>query len=186
MSWLCWLGAVYCFGACLADLAKIDAKASMLCGLRQALQARQLASRISRLARPPHQRHAIRYPLSRLPHPLRYLSMYKFVVLAALLLALPAAAAVPQLQAPEEVRQLLTNFLELGEVADAPEQAAFERRMQREVPPLLATEGYFSPQVVVREGDGKLLVEVDPGPRSTVASVDIEILAKSTRHGARP
>ncbi|WP_291997543.1 autotransporter assembly complex family protein [Candidatus Accumulibacter sp. ACC012] len=150
----------------------------MLCGLQEALQARLLASRISRLARPPHQRYAIRHSLSRFPHPLHYLSMYKFVALAALLLALPAAAAVPQLQAPEEVHQLLTNFLELGEVADAPEQAAFERRMQREVPPLLATEGYFSPQVVVREGDGKLLIEVDPGPRSTVDSVHIEILGE--------
>ncbi|EXI80829.1 MAG: Autotransporter assembly factor TamA [Candidatus Accumulibacter appositus] len=102
--------------------------------------------------------------------------MHKSVVLAALLLALPVAAAVPQLQAPDEVRQLLTEYVELGEVADAPEQAALERRMEREVPALLATEGYFSPQVVVKESDGKLLVEVDPGPRSIVASVHIEIL----------
>jgi translocation and assembly module TamA len=77
--------------------------------------------------------------------------MHKSPVLAALLLALPAAAAVPQLQAPEEVRELLSDATwNLGEVADAPAQAAFERRMQREVGKLLATEGYFSPRVVLR------------------------------------
>jgi hypothetical protein len=59
--------------------------------------------------------------------------MHKLLPLAALLLALPAAAVVPQLQAPDEVRELLGSFLEIGEVSDAPAQAAFERRMQREV-----------------------------------------------------
>ncbi|MBL8367752.1 MAG: outer membrane protein assembly factor [Candidatus Accumulibacter sp.] len=102
--------------------------------------------------------------------------MHKPVVLAALLLALPVAAAVPQLQAPEDVRQLLTDYLELGDVADAPAEAAFERRMRREVPALLATEGYFSPQVVVTGSDDTLLVDVDPGVRSTVGGVRIEIV----------
>ncbi len=67
--------------------------------------------------------------------------MHKALAFVALLLTLPAVAAVPQLQAPEEVRELLTTHLDLVEVADAPAQAAFERRMQREVGNLLATEG---------------------------------------------
>ena len=98
-----------------------------------------------------------------------------FVALAALLLALPAVAAVPQLVAPDDVRELLSSFLEFGEVADATAQAAFERRMQREVPKLLATEGYFSPTVVLRQRDELLRLEVDPGPRSLIGVVDIEI-----------
>ncbi len=59
--------------------------------------------------------------------------MQKILVLAALLLALPAAAAVPQLQAPAEVRALLSEFLDLDELPDVPAQTAFERRMQVEV-----------------------------------------------------
>jgi translocation and assembly module TamA len=93
-----------------------------------------------------------------------------FVAIAALLLALPVAAAVPQLVAPDEVRELLSSFLEFGEVADATAQAAFERRMQREVPKLLATEGYFSPTVVLRQRDDLLRLEVYPGPRSLIGS----------------
>ena len=102
--------------------------------------------------------------------------MHKSPVLAALLLALPAAAAVPQLQAPEEVREMLSRYLEFGEVSDAPAQAAFERRMQREVAKLLATEGYFSPHVVLRQHGDELLLAVLPGPRSLIGSVHIEIV----------
>ena len=67
--------------------------------------------------------------------------MHKPLFLAALLFAPPAAAVVPQLQAPAEVREVLSSYLEIGDVADVPAQAAFERRMQREVARLLATEG---------------------------------------------
>jgi translocation and assembly module TamA len=102
--------------------------------------------------------------------------MHKSPVLAALLLALPAAAVVPQLQAPAEVREVLSSYLEIGDVADVPAQAAFERRMQREVARLLATEGYFSPRVVLRSHDDKLLLVVDPGQRSLIGSVHIEIV----------
>lgn len=101
--------------------------------------------------------------------------MYRLVALAALLLTLPVSAAVPQLQAPEAVRELLTRYLDLGDVTDAPEKAAFERRMRREVPALLATEGYFSPVLVVSERAGSLWLDVDPGPRSHVDSVRIVI-----------
>lgn len=100
--------------------------------------------------------------------------MHKPFAVAAWLLALPVSAAVPQLQAPEEVRELLSSYLDLGEVNDATAQAAFERRVRREVASLLATEGYFSPEVVVSDAAGELLVEVRPGPRSLVGGVAIE------------
>lgn len=106
------------------------------------------------------------------------IQMHKSVALAALLFALPVSAAVPQLQAPEEVRELLTNYLNLGEVTDAPSQAAFERRVRREAGNLLATEGYFSPEVTVHERHGELLVDVRPGPRSLVGKVAIEIVGE--------
>lgn len=102
--------------------------------------------------------------------------MHKPLAIAALLLALPVFAAVPQLVAPDEVDELLERHLELGELADATAQAAFERRMQREVASLLATEGYFSPLVVLRQRGEELLLEVDPGPRSLIGSVEIEIV----------
>jgi translocation and assembly module TamA len=102
--------------------------------------------------------------------------MYKPLAIATLLLAVPTFAAVPQLVAPQQVRELLSSFLELGELTDAPARAAFERRMQREVAKLLATEGYFSPSVVLRQRGDELLLEVDPGVRSVVGSVRIEIV----------
>jgi len=102
--------------------------------------------------------------------------MHKPLFLATLLFAPPAVAVVPQLQAPAEVREVLGSYLEIGDVADVPAQEVFERRMQREVASLLATEGYFSPRVVLRPHDDKLLLVVDPGPRSLIGSVHIEIV----------
>ena len=101
--------------------------------------------------------------------------MYRALAFLAALFPLPATAALPQLLAPAEVRELLNTHLEIGELADVPAQAAFERRMQSEVATLLATEGYFSPRVVLRGQDENLLLEVDPGPRSLIGSVHIEI-----------
>ncbi|MCM8599848.1 MAG: outer membrane protein assembly factor, partial [Candidatus Accumulibacter sp.] len=102
--------------------------------------------------------------------------MHKPFALVVLLLGLPAAAALPELQAPEDVRELLQRYLDLDEVADASAEVAFERRMQRDVEKLLATEGYFSPRVALRQQDDALLLEVDPGPRSLVGSVEVEVV----------
>jgi translocation and assembly module TamA len=48
--------------------------------------------------------------------------------------------------------------------------------MQVEVASLLATEGYFSPVVGLRQDAGQLLLEVDPGLRSHIGSVQLEIV----------
>ncbi|EXI65864.1 MAG: Autotransporter assembly factor TamA [Candidatus Accumulibacter adjunctus] len=98
-----------------------------------------------------------------------------FLFLAALLPSLSVMAAVPVLRAPQDVRALLAEHIELADVADQPAEVAFARRMQREVEKLLATEGYFSPRVsLLREGEELLLV-VDPGARALIASVRIDI-----------
>ena len=100
--------------------------------------------------------------------------MHRPLAIAALLLALPVSAAVPQLVAPEAVRELLATYLEFDDLADATAQATFARRMQREVAKLLATEGYFSPTVVLRPRGEELLLEVDPGQRSLIGSVNLD------------
>jgi len=97
---------------------------------------------------------------------------------AGLLSALPAFAEVPRLVAPEEVRALLTSFLERPELGDATEEAAFARRAQREAASLLATEGYFSPRVELRRDGGELVLLVDPGERSLIGEVHIELLGE--------
>jgi len=101
--------------------------------------------------------------------------MHRVPFIAALLISLPAVAVVPELLAPAEVRKLLQSHLEIDDVADPPAEAAFERRMQREVGRLLATEGYFSPQVALRRQGDDLVLAVDPGARALIGSVHIDI-----------
>ena len=96
---------------------------------------------------------------------------------ATLSSAWPVVAAT-QLQAPEAVRELLSRHLPLadGEATDAAARAALERRLRKEAGELLATAGYFSPQLTFGEGaDGALLLRVDPGPQAKIGSVHIEL-----------
>ncbi len=99
-------------------------------------------------------------------------------VATTLSLALPAAAA-PQLVAPKPVRDLLLRHLSLSapgsEPEDATARASLERRLRREAGELLATEGYFSPLVKLRDSDDGLALHVDPGPQSHIRRVHIEI-----------
>lgn len=82
------------------------------------------------------------------------------------------------LEAPDSVRAFLTEHLDLP--AHLPDddtaRAAFARRAIGEVSELLATEGYFAPQVNVHPaGAGRSLsLKVTPGPRTLVGTVDIE------------
>ncbi len=93
--------------------------------------------------------------------------------------------------APKEVREVLKEFFVLPEalLADESERAVFMRRAQREIPELLATEGYFSGKVVLRDvaDDGVLELEVLPGARTLVSEVSIEFrgdlaLAEASRN----
>ncbi len=82
------------------------------------------------------------------------------------------------LKAPEAVRALLAqNFKLPGKsIKDENGRAIFMRRAQREIPELLATEGYFSGKVLMHPVSqaGVLEVEVIPGPRTLVTSVVIQ------------
>jgi len=85
-----------------------------------------------------------------------------------------------ELEAPEGVRPLLMRHVRILNRTDAtlPEspadRAALARRTRREVSELLATEGYFGPEVRLRRApDGVWRLTVVPGRQARVTSVDI-------------
>lgn len=111
------------------------------------------------------------------------------LVLAALLLpwaglsaAQPAEPAEVRLEAPQEVVGLLRRHLSVlrdrPAVVDALERARLEREARREIVELLATEGYFSPEVefapAPAEGGPGLGIAVRPGERASISDVSIE------------
>ncbi|HWX12421.1 MAG TPA: outer membrane protein assembly factor, partial [Trinickia sp.] len=100
-----------------------------------------------------------------------------------LALAVPAAAKYNvDIDAPRSVRKLLTQHLDLARFAkrDDVTDVQFDflvTATPRQVRDLVATDGYFSPVVRtdVRTAHGRkdVTVHVDPGPRTTVSSVDL-------------
>ncbi|HPP47171.1 MAG TPA: autotransporter assembly complex family protein [Accumulibacter sp.] len=83
------------------------------------------------------------------------------------------------IQAPDEIRELLKRHLRADDSADPGDPVAeqiVERKLQSDVAELLATEGYFSPQVALRRHADALRLEVDPGSRSTIGGVRIEVV----------
>lgn len=102
--------------------------------------------------------------------------------LAALCAA--AAEALPQLEAPADVTPLLTQYAELlkhpQELGSEDARARLKQQAQREFAGLLATAGYFSPHIdLAPRGDGWALV-VSPGPRATIASVELQLRGEIT------
>lgn len=100
-------------------------------------------------------------------------------VTIGVLLAPASARATPTLVAPDAVRELLQTHLPLaaleGDATDATDRLTLERRLKKDAAELLATEGYFSPQIVLRDGDGGLVIEIETGPRARIGTVDLEI-----------
>jgi translocation and assembly module TamA len=91
-----------------------------------------------------------------------------------------AASSIPAavIDVPGELQPLLHAYFKLPESlleSDA-ERGVFVRRAQREIPELLATEGYFSAQVRVDSVSkaGVVHLQVQPGIRTRVSQVDIE------------
>lgn len=90
-------------------------------------------------------------------------------------------------QAPDELRGMLQNYLDLARFQDAPAtegiNAAELERLVRAAPAqargLLETEGYFNADVKVTREEGPnglplLRVVVQPGPRTTITSLRID------------
>ena len=95
---------------------------------------------------------------------------------AAISLTMAAGVAWPavELEAPAPLDAFLRRHLDLPQaLPDAAAHAVLMRRVHPEIAELLATEGYFSPRVeLFPEADG-LRIVVAPGPRTTVATVEI-------------
>jgi translocation and assembly module TamA len=97
--------------------------------------------------------------------------------------AAPAHALTVDVEAPEALATLLNQHLETaraarrGETLDAEEIARLQRQSELSARDLLATEGYFSPDIDTRlesaAGDWRVVYRVDPGPRTTVRSVTL-------------
>lgn len=108
-----------------------------------------------------------------------------FVALCLAVLPPLAAAQQPlrvQLEAPESVRPLLERHLRLLNrtdqtlPAERADRIALARRARREVAELLATEGYFSPEVrLEREDEDDWMLTVVPGTPAKVVAVDVQL-----------
>jgi translocation and assembly module TamA len=121
------------------------------------------------------------------------------ILLLAALCATPARALTVEVDAPEAIRSLLMLHLEtaraarLGEKPDAEEIARLQRQSELTARDLLATEGYFSPQVdsaVERVGDDwRVDYRVAPGLRTLVRSAKLSfagaVLTRADAAGLR-
>lgn len=94
-----------------------------------------------------------------------------------------------EVEAPRELRRLLAEHLDLARFRDVPaEQGLNEEELDRliaatpgQAQAMLRTEGYFTPRIEVRKEPGapgerqRVVVQVDPGPRTTVDRVDLSV-----------
>lgn len=87
--------------------------------------------------------------------------------LVALLAALqtPSAGAAVHLDAPEDIAKLLNRHLA--------EETGNPRRLTAEIREILATEGYFSPEIRAEESDGDIRFHIEPGPRTHIREVSL-------------
>jgi translocation and assembly module TamA len=109
---------------------------------------------------------------------------FKALVLLSALCAGQAHALTVEVTAPEELKPMLMQHLEtaraarLGEKPDADEMARLQKQSELTARDLLATEGYFSPQVdsVVEPvgDDWRVVYQIKPGPRTQVRSVKLD------------
>ncbi|MBN8441358.1 MAG: outer membrane protein assembly factor [Thauera sp.] len=95
--------------------------------------------------------------------------------------ALAQGTVAVSLEAPQEVRAVLERHVRLlGSEAVAlpetgPDRLALVRRARREIADLLATEGYFTPQIRFDRSEGEAWqVVVEPGERAKITAVDLD------------
>jgi translocation and assembly module TamA len=114
---------------------------------------------------------------------INHIKLLLVVMLCAYLtpeLAMAKGSSIPAvtLIAPKTVHEILSKYFVLPDtlLKNENERAIFMRRAQREIPGLLATEGYFSSEVALRKVTpaGVLELEVIPGRRTVVTDVNIE------------
>lgn len=114
---------------------------------------------------------------------LRFSLFFRMLCICGLLCVLPAHALTVEIEAPDEIKTLLTQHLEaaraarLGEVVVETELARLRERSLESARELLATEGYFSPRVesaLTYDAAGPLMrFSVMPGARTQVRDVQL-------------
>ncbi|MDP1558051.1 MAG: BamA/TamA family outer membrane protein [Nitrosomonas sp.] len=133
--------------------------------------------------------HVIKFPILRyfVRHLERPAALFLILIIAILgnnnVIAQPPAQdnnrqLVIKLSAPESIQGILDHYFELPKVPLVDETAlhGFIHRAQREISELLATEGYFTPTILLKPdlpADTKI-IEVNPGPRTLVDEIQIE------------
>ena len=117
---------------------------------------------------------------------------------AASAAAAQRAAYRLQVDAPEPLRKLLTDYLDLARFQSAPAADSIEgaelERLMRAAPAqareLLETEGYFGAKVTVppatpgADGLPLVRVQVEPGPRASVSAVTLDAVGELQQPGA--
>jgi translocation and assembly module TamA len=98
-------------------------------------------------------------------------SLSRWLFVALLFVALPAGAMGIELDAPEDIAELLAPHLP-EEFAGA---GAGQHRLQVLIGEIVATEGYFSPRIDFAEADDAVRITVDPGRRTQVVAVTVTI-----------
>lgn len=87
---------------------------------------------------------------------------------------------IVQLSAPKSVKKLIKKYIPFPEESfiNDTAKAAFVRKTKQDIHELLATEGYFTPNITVENlsAGKKLSVKVVPGPRTRVTEVTLEFL----------
>jgi translocation and assembly module TamA len=100
-----------------------------------------------------------------------------------------------EVQAPKPLKQLLADNLDLARFREVPEREGLtDEELDRLVAAapeqartLLATEGYFSPEVRAAREPGaagelpRVLVQVEPGPRTRVSQIDLQVQGELQR-----
>lgn len=99
----------------------------------------------------------------------------RLFTLLPLLFPLMASAQVVELLGPQEIANAIRPYLPEGDVADGAGREQYQRRLEKLLPELLATEGWFSPELSFAWKGERLEASIRPGPRTTVTSVDIRI-----------
>ncbi|HZX33156.1 MAG TPA: autotransporter assembly complex family protein [Rhodocyclaceae bacterium] len=110
-----------------------------------------------------------------MPRPSRF--AWAMLGLAACLTR-PAWAEPVRLEAPKDIAAALAPYLPKEDLADPAARQQARRRLEKSLPDILATEGYFTPRLDFSEPDGALAVRIDPGPRTEIGAVDIAIAGK--------
>jgi translocation and assembly module TamA len=87
-----------------------------------------------------------------------------------LAIATPLTAGELTVHAPNDISELLAPWL--------PEEAGNPSRLQGQLSEILATEGYFSPEFNFTENDSGLTLNLDPGPRTTITSINVTVDGK--------